>query len=360
MKKICFFSGSMSRGGGTEHMTQLVSNALSLDSEYDVFVLSKRDGGKPSFYPLSENIHYSALDNTAYRGVFSLVKNIFMLSGYIRRNKIDILVNVDVSLGIFTLPLKLLCSRLKQVFWEHFSVKYDVENKRMHLLRKLALKYGDAYITLTPQDCEDLKTSVKKHCEIQCIPNICPDSSKSVYNINSKKILSIGNFLHVKGFDMALETASQVFKRHPDWSWDFYGDGPEYDGLAEAAKRLHIENNVCFNGRAKELEAAYQNAAILVMTSRSEGFGLVLGEAQAYHLPTVAFDVPYGPRNIIDDGVNGFLIKPFDISCMADSICKLIENDDLRKSFSENADSKLNRFSCTNVINLWKKLFGGL
>ncbi len=356
---ICFFAGNIGNAGGTEHMTQLLANELSKENEYKVFVLSKSLKNKKEFFPLSKDVNLDVLDSGIYKGITTLVKDIFFLRKYIKRNKIDVLINVDVTLGTFSLPLKILCPKLKQIFWEHFSFHYNLNSNRTVKLRKLALKAASAYVTLTPDDTKQFKELVKQPCLVCDIPNInAVNECEKAYDINSKKIVSIGHFLVVKGFDIAISVAKQVFEKHPDWSWELYGDGIERDALCRLVKENKLENNFIFKGRTSDLACIYQDASMLVMTSRSEGFGLVLIEAQAYHLPTVAFDVPYGPRNIIKDNVNGYLIEPFDVDTMASKICELIESVELRKKFSENAENDLSKYSKDNVASLWKKLLG--
>lgn len=357
---ICFFSGGMNRGGGTERMTQLLANALSERSGWKVSVLSKSDKGEPPFYPLSETVSYAVLNNGPYHGVRTIIKEVFLLRRFVRERQVDILVDVDVALGLFSLPLKVLVPRMKQVFWEHFSVGYDADNPRMGKLRRLALRYGDAYVTLTEQDACELSKG-RHRAEVTAIPNICSYAlQKDGYDITSKVILSAGNLIPIKGFDLALEAASLVLPHHPDWSWHIYGDGSEEKRLRQRAKELGLEESVRFMGRSKSLEAAYRSAALYVLPSRSEGFGLVLAEAKAFRLPTVAFDIPFGPRTIIQDGVNGSLISPFDVQAMAEAILALIEDKALRIRYSEQAQLGMKRFTEKAVVDKWEQLLKGL
>lgn len=341
-------------------MTQLLANALSERSGWRVSVLSKSDQGQAPFYPLGGKVSYAALDNEPFRGVRSWIKDLWLLWRYLHREQVDVLVNVDVALGLFTLPLKWVRHRTKQVFWEHFSVRYDTGNPRMGKLRRLALRYGDAYVTLTEQDACELSKG-RHRAKVTAIPNICSYAlQKDGYDITSKVILSAGNLIPIKGFDLALEAASLVLPHHPDWSWHIYGDGSEEKRLRQRAKELGLEESVRFMGRSKSLEAAYRSAALYVLPSRSEGFGLVLAEAKAFRLPTVAFDIPFGPRTIIQDGVNGSLISPFDVQAMAEAILALIEDKALRIRYSEQAQLGMERFREADVVLKWEQLLKGL
>lgn len=358
---ICFFAGNMGDMGGTEKMTQLLANKLCEQDDNNIFVLSKSNLKINPSFALSSKINYSNLDNGRYIKIYSLIKDVFLLSKFVKKNNIDVLVNVDVSLGMFSLPLKILRPKLKQVFWEHFCVLYNINNKFTDRLRKLALKLADAYVVLTPDDKAELKKQGNIRARVLNIPNICTyQISGNFYKTDSKIILSVGNLISVKGFDLALEVAKKVFTKHPDWSWHIYGSGSEEKNLKLRVAELSLENNVEFMGKTQDLAGVYKKASIFVLTSRSEGFGLVLIEAQAHNLPTIAFDVPYGPRNIIDDGINGYLIESFDVDDMAKKICELIENPDTLLRFSQNANINLDKYNVENVSKEWEELLGGL
>lgn len=360
MKRICLFVGSMGLGGGTEHMTQVLANALARKSNC-VYVLSKKDKTENPFYDLDSNIKYDVLDNDKYSGVKSIFKDILLLNRYVKKNKIEILINADVALALFSLPLAILSPKVKLVFWDHFNVSYDVANKRMSKYRQLALNYGDLYVTLTPQDANDLQWLGNKHCAIKYIPNICTyNESSEQYKLDSKLILSAGNMLPVKGFDLAIEAAEIIFKKHKDWKWEIYGDGIELETLKQKCKERGVDKYIHFPGRVKNLESAYKNAAIFVLSSKSEGFGLVLVEAQAFHLPIVAFDVPYGPRNVIRDGINGYLVEPFNIEKMASRINELIEDAEKRNEFAKMSTIDLKRWSEQSIVDEWITVLGGI
>jgi glycosyltransferase involved in cell wall biosynthesis len=344
-------------GGGTQHMTQMLANALCHQPELRIFVLGK-SGDHSVFYPLDEAITYSILDNAPYRQVISWLKDVWLLSQYVRRHDIHILVNVDVSLGTFSLPLKGLHPRLKQVFWDHFHSGYNGACKRMESLRKQALHHGNAYVTLTPQDVDALKERHAPRTRLLSIPNIVPYAVSSLpYASDSKTLVTVGNMLPEKGFDLAVEAAAIVFKAHPDWRWEFYGNGTEQRRLRAQVARLGLKQNIRFMGRVPDLAEAYRRAALYVLPSRTEGFGLVLAEAKAFNLPVVAFDVPYGPRNLIQDGVNGLLVQPLDTQGLANAILALIENPARRLAFSQKAAMGLEELSTSRVAARWSDLF---
>ncbi len=126
------------------------------------------------------------------------------------------------------------------------------------------------------------------------------------------------------------------------------------DDLSIDKKRCHLHSSVV------EVEEEYLKSSILVQPSRTEGFGLVLVEAMACGLPVVSFDCENGPRSIISDGDNGFLVSPFDIELFANRIIQLIASHDLRKSMGEKGRKKSQQYRIESVGEQWKLLFDEL
>ena len=96
---------------------------------------------------------------------------------------------------------------------------------------------------------------------------------------------------------------------------------------------------------------------MLLLTSRYEPFGMVLPEAMSCGLPVIAFDCPYGPSDIITDGVDGFLVKGRDMKAFADKVCILIENEELRRKMGQIGIKTSDRYRMDDIMPLWKKLF---
>lgn len=354
-KTICFFTGDMSRGGGTEHITQIISNGLNKLKKYNIIVLSLNNKYNSCYYPLDKGVTHYGLETKGV-GKISIFKNIYLLRKFVKEKSVDILINVDIMLGIFSLPMKIF-SRVKLIGWEQFSFHDNIGSSNTELIRKLSLKFCDYYINLTKADMEMFKKNFKVNCPITYIYNpVSNTNTSSEYNINSKTIMTAGNFFPVKGFDLAVEVAKKVISKYPEWKWEFYGDGEEYQSIKKMIINYKLTNNVFLCGRKQSLSAQYKKSSIYVMTSRMEGFGLTLLEAKSNNLPVVAFDVPFGPKEIIDDNVDGFLVNAFDIEQMADRINKLIENKNLRYKFSNNAKNNMDKFNIDNIIGKWCKI----
>ena len=179
---------------------------------------------------------------------------------------------------------------------------------------------------------------------------------KKEYNEKSKIILSSGRFTEEKGFEMLVRVAANVFSKHPDWQWHIYGDGPEKTKIENLVKESSLRENVKLMGLADNMYEKYKDAGIFVLTSYREGFALVLLEAKACAVPMVSFDCISGPSEIISSDLDGYLIPCYNEKMMSEKICALIENDNLRKKFSEHCKEGIEKFSKCEIMKKWDKI----
>ncbi len=344
---ICVFCGNMSLGGGTQHMAQLLATQIVNIPGYNVSLLDIGNVIGESFFFIPASVRLDHLPNVA------LWDTIIKLRRYLKCHHIDILIDVDVMLGIYSFPAT-IATHTKVVSWEMFNLGNNIGSTKTDFIRQYANLFGAYYVTLTKTDMWAFKKRFRIRKPITYIHNpvTLPNTIKS-YDRSSKIIMTAGHYYHTKGFDLAVDVASHVLPKHPDWKWLIYGDGPEEDRIREKIDRMGLSSKVIMMPRTKDILSAYQSAAIYVMTSRLEGFGLVLVEAKQCNLPTVSFDCECGPREIIQDGIDGFLIPAFDIEKMANALESLIVDDTLRYSFSQHASDNLELFSIETFRSKW-------
>ena len=194
---------------------------------------------------------------------------------------------------------------------------------------------------------------------IQVIPNPLSFYPKNdeISILTNKKVLTVGKQSYQKGYDRLLQSWQLVNEKHPDWTLDIYGTISEAEKLKKLASQLNINKSVNFYSPIKNIAEKYKEASIYVMSSRYEGFGMVLTEAMAYGVPCVSFDCPYGPSDIISNGVNGFLVPNGDIPALSDKINKLIEDEPLRKSMGYKARIDVKRYLPDKIVSEWDQLF---
>ena len=155
-----------------------------------------------------------------------------------------------------------------------------------------------------------------------------------------------------------MEIAELVIKKYPKYRFEIYGEGnPIYkDELIELIKSKQLQNNIFFMGITSEVQSIFSEASIYVCTSKTESFGLTLIEAMDVGLPVVSFDCPHGPKNIIHDGVDGYLIQNDSIVEASDAIINLIEDKKLLVSMGNSARLTAQRYHLDNVMKMWVNL----
>lgn len=121
--------------------------------------------------------------------------------------------------------------------------------------------------------------------------------------------------------------------------------------------KMYKAKNVFFHNFTPDISLEYASSSICAVTSYYEGFSLVLLEAMKHGVPCVAFDCPFGPRNIINDSYCGFLVDNGDIRIFADRLCRLIEDEKLRKQFSKSSLEVTKLYDIDVIMNKWKALF---
>ena len=353
MKRICFLSGDITRSGGTEKVACQIMNGLC--DTYQVIVISLFEKNDRCFYSLDERIKRVKLFEHNPGGIKNYVSIVRKLKKILKEKQIDILIDIDSILDMFSV-MAVRGLHTKLISWEHFNFYESMGNRFRVPIRKYITKKADVIVTLTK---EDQLTFIKVHrgqSRVEQIYNPIEFEHTSLkYNSDSKTIISVGRLAKQKGFDYLIDVANIVLKQHPDWNWIILGEGDERPlleaGIAE--KRL---DNLRLMGKVSNVSEYLKEASLFVLTSRYEGFPLVLIEAKANLLPVVSFKCKTGPAELVRDSVNGYLVDCFNIEEMAVKICKLIESYDLRESFSQKALLDTEKMDYSLIIEQWKKI----
>ncbi|MDV3429597.1 MAG: glycosyltransferase [Bacillota bacterium] len=352
MKNICFF-GNFS-GGGTEKVTSLIANEITKQkSKYKIYILKKNYPNRSLKFYFSENIAIFTLFKENDRN--SIIMGIASLRKFLKTNNIDVLINVEAMMGIYSI-IATSFMKCKNIIWEHANYFQNQNSRYIKLIRKLELYISDYYIVLTKRDLNNFK----KHYTIKCpITNIYNPVEKVCHKIdyqsNSKIIISVGHIRFIKNFIIIPDIAKIVLKKHPMWTWKIYGvrGDKSYEILYKKIIDYGLQKNVILCGSRSSMDEIYPNASILVLTSLMEGCPMTLLEAKYYKIPCISFDIETGPDEIINDKINGFLVEPYSIEKMADKICILIENDNLRKQMSEMAYYNIKDFDINDIKEKW-------
>ena len=354
--KVCFFSGDITRSGGTERVANLIANELNKDPNYEISFVSLVEKKSKTFFPLDERISRWTLYDKPVSGIVHFFGYVHRLKKILNENNIDILVDIDGIIDVYSVLAK-RHTKTKVVSWEHFNMYHHPNQNLRSRVRNFAVKRVDAIVTLTEQDKGYYLDGFKPKCPVKAICNpVSYTGIDNTYDEESKKIISIGRLTHQKGFDRLVDIAEVVLKKHSDWEWFVYGEGEDKESLLRSINEKEI-NNLHLMGNVDDIDYRYKESAMFVMTSRYEGLPMTLLEAKYYRLPIVSYDIKTGPRECVIDGVNGYLVEDGDKEELINKIIELIEDKDRRKEFSNHSLDETDKFELSYIINQWKELF---
>lgn len=221
----------------------------------------------------------------------------------------------------------------------------------------------DYLITLTEQDNENYnKIFVNDNVKVRKITNSVNEVNNNLGKspLSEKVIITAGRLDWVKGYDLLIKAFIYVVNKHPDWKLKIFGSGKERKKLTNLILEKKLYNNVFLMGSTKELAKELMKSSIFVVSSRMEGFGLVIAESMQCGVPVVSFDCPHGPSEIIRDGEDGILVENGNVQKLGEAINNLIENEKLRKEMGRRAYVNVERFSVDNIGKKWEEFFDEL
>jgi GalNAc-alpha-(1->4)-GalNAc-alpha-(1->3)-diNAcBac-PP-undecaprenol alpha-1,4-N-acetyl-D-galactosaminyltransferase len=357
--KIMFVLYALVPGGAERVAATLINHWVNTGDELSVVTIASTD---TDFYELDSRVKRVALNLArASRNWRDFILNNFQL--VMRLRDVIRFVNPDVVLSFIELVnlrvlLAALGTGMPVVVEEHIDPTQHSIGKIAGILRGLLYRRARAVVVLTPGISEWASRIVPREA-IHVIPNPigdqflkpCPTISE-----HARKLVGMGRLESQKGFDLLLRAFAQCTTIHSDWTLDIFGEGSERARLQTLADHLGIADRVRLPGVIKDPERVLRQSDFFVLSSRYEGFPMVLLEAMSCGLPVVSFDCHSGPREMIQNGVNGLLVPPNDVDALAKAMAHLMGNEHERKRLGEQATAVAEKFSLAKVTQMWRSL----
>ena len=369
--KIFFFIKDVSLTGGTERVTVNLASLFS-QKGHDVTIVSYYHGKDRLTYQPSGNVKVKFLDDKGcydsghpfsrlkrFLSAFTTVKK-FVKSECQEKN------TVIISQNFFSNALIWLSGiASKSVGCEHF--KYDVYPVVVRAVRNRIYRRFKHIVCLTDKDSSRFLRHLRKG-QVSTISNMVANNASIEFDLSSKTIIAVGRLTPQKGFDMLLHAMKAVAEKHGDWCLNIFGEGEQKDYLKKMIEDFNLQSYVFLKGYSKNIVDEFAKSSFFVLSSRFEGFPLVLVEALGLGMPCVAFDCPEGPSVLLEKG--GGCLVPFERKCdnskqpgfqknveqLQKSLLFMIENQDFRKQCIAHKEVVKEELSPEVIYKKWESL----
>jgi len=363
MKLILIYVDSMRPSGGIERVITNLCNEWA--KEYNVEILVKDE--PESFYDLDSRVKIASLQfpfimdmSSRTSRVLNLIKSIFLtrkkLNLYIDEFSPDI---IYTSNPVNSLEICLLGKRYRNrlVISEHGS-KYGYN--RIYKILKRIIYPLSRYVSVPT--LTDTKSYLKENINAVYIPHLT--TFKIVERTQPKEniVLNIGRLTSDKNQIELLKIWNHLKQKEPnnDWKLVIVGKGEKLDELEKYVIAHNLENSVSIVQPTKLISKYYEKSSIFAFTSKFEGFGMVLLEAMSFGIPCISFDCPSGPRDIVIDNVNGYLVDQSDSTGFSLKLLELMNNTKKLQEMGNEAFKSATEWDNTTILELWNQLFSDI
>ncbi len=366
--RIAFIIDQVYLHGGIERVLSIKANYFASQTDHEIHVLTTEQKEQKPCYVFEESIIFKDLEvNYNRKKSYFHPVNLLKLPGHIRKTskalkkiKPDVVVVCSHSADTYFVPFIVKSiPKVKEFHYSRFIEKDKRENPSF--LKKLFFKFTDyvesKYDTLVILNKDEANYYKSNNAVV--IPNPLTFYPEKISNLTNKRVITAGRIAPVKGYDILID----IWKKMPETGWklDIFGEGTTtyMKGLQDKIDSLQLNGSIELKGTTNKIQEEMLDSSIFVMTSHNECFPLVLLEAQACGLPIVAFDCPYGPRNIVDDS-NGILISIYDNDTFVNRLKELMGNANDLQEKGKNARHNSGNYKLRIIMDKWQAMFNDL
>ena len=358
--KLLYITNGITGAGGLERVLSVKASLLAEEMGYEVHILSLNEADKEPFFEFSPQIirHSMAVGGNPLRHMKAYKNGI---QQKVQEIKPDVISVCDDGLKGFFIP-KILGLKTPIIYERHVSqliekgagqnrISAMVSDIKFSVMNHLAKSF-DRFVVLTDGNINEWHLH-----NIIVIPNPLPFYPNAPAALHNKKIIAVGKQGYQKAYDLLLASWAKLPAELKDWELHIYGKKEESVQLPQLAKKLGIAAQVFFHSPAKDIESKFLESSVFVLSSRYEGFGMVIIEAMACGLPVVSFDCPYGPSDIITHDTDGFIAENGNTQDLAKYLSLLMEDIGLRQRFGTQGRETAKHYLAEVVVKQWDQLF---
>ena len=344
--------------GGSEHVIAMLCNHFAAQRCRVRLVCFEPAGTKP-FYSLHPSVRLVCLGIESQRrgpvgGALAMLRRYRLLRAEFRRKRPDAVVTFLTRTNVLAASAA-RSEDIPVIVSERNNPERQPVGRVWEWLRRHAYAGTDALVTMTRGAGSYFKPASGRLDLV--IPNHArlPDR-EYIFNPAGRNLVAVGRLVEQKGFDLLLQAFGALSTRFPDWHLTIWGEGPLRGALEAQRSALGLEGRVSLPGTTCKPGDWTANADLFVLSSRFEGWGLVVGEAMAAGIPTVAFDCPWGPGEMITHGENGLLASDQDATALSDALALAMGDAPLRQRLGVAGRLSMKRYDAAIILAEWEDL----
>lgn len=376
--KIAYCIPALNYPCGMERVLTLKANYFAEVFGYEIHIFLTDGEGRKPYYDLHPSITVHQLNiNYSHLNRLPLYKKIpqYMAKQRLFKKKLNehlCRIKPDITISLLRRDINFINKltdgsiKLGEIHFNKSNYR-DFSNSRLpSFIRAIVRKFWriqltrqlrqlERFIVLSHEDASEWTELTN----VEVIYNPLPFFPEQIADGSRKQVIAAGRYVPQKGFDRLILAWQFVTRKHPDWMLRIYGEGMRAE-LQQLIDSLGVTSSCILEPAVPNIVEKYCESSVFVLSSRFEGFGMVIIEAMACGVPPVSFTCPCGPRDIINDGKDGLLVENGNIEELAEKICYLIENEETRKEMGRQARADVQRFKIEYIAEQWKKLFESL
>lgn len=348
-------------GGGAERIVALLSNYW-VEKNMQIDIVTFDNENSKSFYELNPAIIHHHLGIIGkYRNIISRftggLVTIITLRNMIKFIKPDVIISFMDQTNVLTILASAFLS-VPVIVTEHIDIRQYSPGKFWEILRMVLYPFASIMVAVSNGVLESFPKYLRRNATV--IPNpLFIEKKIEIEKTNKleKTIIGMGRLTYQKGFDLLIKAFEMIKNEKPCWNLIIYGEGPMKKELEKLISDLKLENRVKLAGITNNPADKFRQADLFVLSSRFEGFGMVIIEAMACGLPVISFDCPSGPSEIIKNGIDGILVPPENINALSNSMNDLMTNEDKRMFLVDNGLKTARNYTVDKISQKWADLF---
>lgn len=391
--KVCIFTRSIFKLGGTKRVITMIANEMAKEHDVTLLTFDDPELENREMYGLQENVKVEFMDSALYKdkktsigglfrtgckilnnmtGIFDhgsgeFIRSIFFPKA-VRMRYVEYFNAKDYDVIITTAGLIMQLAAMakdlkaKTVGWQHncYDAYMNQKNALFWNKKTFIRKYIpqlDRFVVLNHYDADEYKQKMNIDCEV--IGNARSFVSERKSDCTSKKFFVAARFVEAKGLDLLMKSFALFCETNKEWTLVIAGDGEDRLAVLDMAWRLGIQNRIEFTGIISNVQDYYLDSSVYLLSSKWEGWGLVVIEAFEMGIPVIAYDIV--PIDVlITNGEDGYIIEPFMYTKFAAAMTKLANDEELRKQMSQKAIKKAGQFSIENIYHLWHTMLASM